>query len=131
MFKHSHTTKFFLHLFDKFLISFVTIQFYLHIKHRRLESLSTIEFQKNLLLSKKLNLTKVWAGIKCCLNPTWTFDKQTCKVFHHMFTLVLNICLACFKLKAIRLIKNVSSKTDVKSIFGWLRLGTFDSKHHK
>ena len=83
------------------------------------------------MLCKKLNLTKVWAGIKSRLNPTLTFDKQTCNVFHHMFMLVLKICLARFKLEAIRLIKNVSSKTDVKSLFGWLRLGTFDCKHHK
>ena len=95
------------------------------------QSLSTTEFWKNLLLCKKLNLTKVWAGIKSCLNPTLTFDKQTCNVFHHMFTLVLKICLVRFKPEAIRLIKNVSSKTDVKSLFGWLSLGTFDCKHHK
>ena len=130
-------------LFDKFLISFVnrsisfTCQVYQTQKAWN-RSLSTTEFWKNLLLCKKLNLTKIWAGIKFIYRqyafvsvlaksrplPTLKFDKQTCNVFHHMFTLLLKIWLARFKPEAIKLIKNLSK--DVKNLARWRRLSAFD-----
>ena len=84
----------FWHLFDKFLISFVkrSISFAYQTQKAWNQSLSTTELWKNLLLCKKLNLTKMWAGIN----------------FHHVFTLVLKIWSALFKPEAIKVIKNLS-----------------------
>ena len=109
------------------MISFVlnhSISFTYQMQKTWNQSLSRTGFWKNLLLHKKFNLTKIWAGIKFIYHqctfasvpakfhplPTLKFDKQTCNVFHHMFTLVLKIWLAYFKPEAIRPNKNLSKR---------------------
>ena len=91
----------FWHLFYKFLISLVNSSISLAYRMQKTwnRSLSTTEFWKNLLLCKKLNLTKIWAGIKFIYRqyafvsiliksrplPTLKFDKHTYTIFHHVF----------------------------------------------
>ena len=58
--------------------------------------LSSIRFRERSRKSRRLSTLK--------------FDKQTCNVFHHVFTFVPKIWLVRFKLEAIKLIKNLSRR---------------------